>query len=90
MLLAVRAQCELLSLACDRQGRDMATLPKVLLWTPTEPLIESLPQFDDLAAPYVELGFDQLVVHHPAQSGPYGGSIKAFEQIAAHYADSSD
>jgi len=90
MLLAVQQQCELLTLACARQGRDTATLRKVLLWTPTEPTIESLPQFEELVAPYIELGFDQLVVHHPAQTGPYGGSIKVFEDIAAHYAAESD
>ena len=43
---------------------------KVLLWTPTEPVIESSDQFDELAAPYATLGFDQFVLHHPAQTGP--------------------
>ena len=55
---------------------------KVLLWTPTEPIIESLDQFDELVTPYAELGFDQFVVHHPAQTGPYGGDVATFEQIA--------
>ena len=44
---------------------------KVLLWTPMETVITSMAQFDELAAPYEELGFDQLVLHHPQQTGPY-------------------
>ena len=83
ILAAVRRQCVQLAKACDEQKRDPATLGQVLLWTPTEPVITSVDQFDELAAPYGELGFDQLVLHHPAQTGPYRGSISAFEQIAA-------
>ena len=66
--------------------RDVATLRKVLLWTPTETILTSRHQFDELAAPYEELGFDEFVLHHPAQSGPYGGSVPVFEQIAAGHA----
>ncbi len=86
ILDAVRQQCELLNEACVEVGREVSSLSKVLLWTPTESTISSLNQFQELAAPYLDLGFDQLVVHHPAQTGPYGGSVKAFEEIAAHYA----
>jgi hypothetical protein len=71
--------------ACRERGRDVTTLRKVLLWTPTETILTSSDQFDELAAPYEELGFDEFVLHHPAQSGPYGGSIPVFEQIAAGY-----
>ena len=59
---------------------------RVLLWAPAEPVITSVDQFDTLAAPYAELGFDQFVLHYPAQTGPFSGSVKAFEQIAAKYA----
>ena len=61
----------------------ITTLRKVLLWTPAETILTSTDQFDDIAAPYEELGFDEFVLHHPAQSGPYGGSVHVFEQIAA-------
>ena len=47
----------------------------MLLWTPTEPVITSLDQYDDIVGPYVELGFDQFVLHHPDQTGPYGGGV---------------
>jgi alkanesulfonate monooxygenase SsuD/methylene tetrahydromethanopterin reductase-like flavin-dependent oxidoreductase (luciferase family) len=67
-------------------GRARESLGRVLLWTPTDPDIESADQFDELVAPYQALGFDQFVVHHPTQTGPYGGNVPAFEQIAARYA----
>lgn len=86
VLEAVRRQLPLLEEACRSVGREPAGVGKVLLWTPTEPVIESLDQFDELVAPYDELGFDQFVVHHPAQTGPYGGDAAIFEQIAARSA----
>ena len=82
ILRAVKRQRELLDAACDAQGRDTTTLRKVVLWTPDETVLTSTDQFDELAAPYEELGFDEFVLHHPAQTGPYGGSIPVFEQIA--------
>jgi alkanesulfonate monooxygenase SsuD/methylene tetrahydromethanopterin reductase-like flavin-dependent oxidoreductase (luciferase family) len=83
MLESVRHQVPLLHAACRAVGRDPTTIGKVLLWTPTEPVLESADQFDELVAPYVELGFDQFVLHHPAQTGPYGGKLAVFEEIAA-------
>ena len=85
----VRAQCGQLIEACDTVGRDPATLPKVVLWTPAEPVLTSLDQFDALVAPYEELGIDQFVLHHPTQIGPYGGSVPVFEQIARRSASAS-
>ncbi|HVB92364.1 MAG TPA: LLM class flavin-dependent oxidoreductase [Acidimicrobiales bacterium] len=85
ILAAVRKQCAQLAEACSVEGRDPASLGRVILWTPAEPELTSADQFDELAAPYAELGFDQFVLHHPAQSGPYGGAVKVFEQIASIY-----
>ena len=53
---------------------------------PSEPAIDSAEQFEELAEPYAELDFDQIVLHHPNQTGPFGGSITAFEEIAARHA----
>ena len=85
ILRAVREQCALLDAACDEEGRQAATLGKVILWGPTETILTSTNQFDELAAPYEELGFDEFVLHHPAQTGPYGGSLPVFEQIAQRW-----
>ena len=86
VLDAVRRQVEQLTDACRDADRDPASIGKVLLWMPYEPQITSSDQFDEIAAPYVELGFDQFVLHHPDQTGPFGGDVKAFEQIAARHA----
>ncbi len=84
ILEAVREQVRTLEEACRRVGRE--TPPsKVLLWTPTEPALASVQQFDELAAPYADLGFDEMVLHHPDQTGPYGGDIKTFERVAAEH-----
>jgi alkanesulfonate monooxygenase SsuD/methylene tetrahydromethanopterin reductase-like flavin-dependent oxidoreductase (luciferase family) len=85
LLAAAREQLHVLDAICGERGRTVPA--KVVLWTPTEPVITSRQQFDDLAGPFAALGFDQFVLHHPAQSGPYGGSVAAFEEIAAAYAD---
>ncbi len=83
ILEAVRRQVGILEELCTTLRRDMPA--KVLLWTPTDPVVESADQFDDLAGPYAELGFDEVVLHHPDQTGPYGGDIRAFAQIAARH-----
>jgi len=83
ILASVRRQCDQLATACRQVGRPPASLAKVLLWTPTEPIISSIEQFHELVAPYAALGFDQFVLHHPDQTGPYRGSVSVFEQIAA-------
>jgi alkanesulfonate monooxygenase SsuD/methylene tetrahydromethanopterin reductase-like flavin-dependent oxidoreductase (luciferase family) len=82
ILASVRRQCALLESACHGAGRDPATMGRVVLWTPAETVLTSVDQFDELAAPYEELGIDQFVLHHPDQSGPYGGSMTVFARIA--------
>ncbi len=86
VLKSASRQVELLDAACREVGRNPADLGRVLLWMPTDPVLESLEQFEELAAPYKSLGFDQFVLHHPAQTGPFGGDVRAFEQIAARHA----
>ena len=86
VLEAVRCQVRLFDAACRGEGRDPATLRKVLLYMPSAPTITSADQFDELVAPYVDFGFDQVVLHHPAQTGPFEGDVAAFEEIAARYA----
>ena len=69
VLDTVTRQNELLDEVLAAVGRA-ESLERVLLWTPTEPNIDSADQFDELVAPYQALGFDQFVVHHPAQTVP--------------------
>jgi alkanesulfonate monooxygenase SsuD/methylene tetrahydromethanopterin reductase-like flavin-dependent oxidoreductase (luciferase family) len=79
---AVQLQRARLTQACEECGREATTLQTVLLWTPSDTVLTSVDQFDELVAPYEQLGIDEFVLHHPAQTGPYGGSLKVFEQIA--------
>jgi alkanesulfonate monooxygenase SsuD/methylene tetrahydromethanopterin reductase-like flavin-dependent oxidoreductase (luciferase family) len=85
VLDAARRQSGQLVAACRTGGRDPGTIGKVLLWTPVEPVLTSVDQFDELVGPYAELGFDQFVLHHPEQTGPYGGSCAVFERIASKH-----
>jgi len=79
----VRRQAARLDTACTSVGRDPSSLDKVLLWTPTDVVPSSPDHFEALVGPYRELGFDQVVLHHPEQTGPYGGSCRVFEEIVA-------
>jgi alkanesulfonate monooxygenase SsuD/methylene tetrahydromethanopterin reductase-like flavin-dependent oxidoreductase (luciferase family) len=83
ILDAARTQLGQLEEWCGQLDRPVPS--KVILWTPTETVLDSADQFDELAAPYADLGFDEFVVHHPEQTGPYGGSIRVFEEIAARH-----
>ena len=83
---AVEQQCRQLDDVCAAVRRDPATLRRVVLWTPADPVITSIDQFDEISAPYEAMGIDQLVLHHPDQTGPYSGSVAVFEEIAARSA----
>ena len=84
ILAAARTHVRQLEDWCRQLGRPVPS--KVILWTPTETVLDSVDQFDELAAPYGDLGFDEFVLHHPDQTGPYGGNVRAFEEIAARHA----
>jgi alkanesulfonate monooxygenase SsuD/methylene tetrahydromethanopterin reductase-like flavin-dependent oxidoreductase (luciferase family) len=85
VLDAARVQWAQLQEACHACGRKVSSLATVILWTPTEPHLTSVDQFDEMAGPFEALGFDQFVLHHPDQTGPYGGSVSVFEEIAARH-----
>jgi len=85
VLAAVTAQCGELEAACAEVGRDPAEIGRVLLVTAIDHGITSLGAFEDLAGPYAELGFEEIVLHHPTQIGPYGGDRATFEAVAARY-----
>jgi len=80
------AQQQLAQLDALAAAMDRPPPAKVILWTPTETVLDSADQFEELAAPFRALGFDEFVIHHPEQSGPYRGNIRAFEEIAARHA----
>ena len=86
---AVRARVETLSAVCEEEGRDPATLRRILLTGFTgEPWLESPQSFADLSARHGELGFDEIVVHWPRERTAFDGDLdldgdmKVFESIA--------
>jgi alkanesulfonate monooxygenase SsuD/methylene tetrahydromethanopterin reductase-like flavin-dependent oxidoreductase (luciferase family) len=84
VLEAVRRQIDRVEEACAEIDRDPADLERVLLVTDTTPPA-SLAAFDDLAGPFEAWGFQEIVLHYPAQSGPYRGDLSVFEAIAERY-----
>jgi alkanesulfonate monooxygenase SsuD/methylene tetrahydromethanopterin reductase-like flavin-dependent oxidoreductase (luciferase family) len=69
--------------ALEKEGRDPATLPRLLL-SGLSPLrtMASKARFDDVAGRVEELGFTDLVVHYPRESGAYATPAHVLDEIA--------
>jgi alkanesulfonate monooxygenase SsuD/methylene tetrahydromethanopterin reductase-like flavin-dependent oxidoreductase (luciferase family) len=76
-------QVALLNEACAKEGRDPATLDRLLL-TGFSPLrtMASAEEFAEVAGRCEELGFTDLVVHHPRESGPFATPAHVLDDIA--------
>lgn len=73
-----------LEVECEREGRDPATLERILLtgFSPL-PAMASKDGFDEVAGRAAELGFTEIVVHLPRESGPFATPVGVLEAIAA-------
>ncbi|MFF2075011.1 LLM class flavin-dependent oxidoreductase [Kitasatospora sp. NPDC058162] len=79
----IAAQIEKLTAACEAEGRDVATLEKMLLQGSTaEKPLQSLDAFVDWAGTYRELGVTELVIHWPVPDSIYQNDLAVFERIA--------
>lgn len=79
----IEAQLAALRTACETQGRDYATIVKVLLQGSTvEKPLASLDAFVDWAGRYQALGIDELVVHWPVPDSVFANDLAVFEKIA--------
>ena len=67
----------------EQEGRDPATLPRLLL-SGLSPLrtMESKARFDEVAGRAEELGFTDFVVHYPRESGAYATPADVLDEIA--------
>lgn len=87
---ALRGQIAKLGAACEKAGRDVAELDKILLtaFTPdrNRPM-ESVEAFVDFAGRHQELGFTELVVHWPVPESEFATDPVVFEQIATEALD---
>ncbi len=80
----IGAQLGKLRAACEAQGRDSASVHKVLLQGSTaEQPLRSLDAFVDFAGTYQALGIDEIVVHWPVPDSVFANDLAVFERIAA-------
>jgi hypothetical protein len=79
----LRKMMTAMDVACEKEGRDPATLDRVLL-TGFSVLrtMDSTAAFADVAGRSEELGFTDLVVHYPRESGPWATPPEVLEEIA--------
>jgi alkanesulfonate monooxygenase SsuD/methylene tetrahydromethanopterin reductase-like flavin-dependent oxidoreductase (luciferase family) len=85
VLAAARRQSERLSSACVGADRDPAGIGRVFLAADPGLQPGSVGQFEDLAGPVEEMGFSEIVLHHPEQTGPFGGDRATMAAISARY-----
>jgi len=82
---ALAGQAERLDRACEKIGRDPATVRRVLLtgFTPERnEMLGSVERFADFAGRHRALGFDEIVVHWPIPGTEFAAEQDVFEEIA--------
>ena len=79
----LRKMMTAMDVACEKEGRDPAGLDRLLLtgFSVLRPM-DSAAAFADVAGRCEELGFTDLVVHHPRESGPFSTPMRVLEEIA--------
>ena len=83
-LATVRRQMALVDEACERVGRNPASLDRLYLQGLTsDPWLASVEAFRELAGRYGELGFTDLALHWPRPEAPYESDPAVFEAILA-------
>ncbi len=79
----VASQIAKLTAACEANGRDVATVHKMLLQgSTTEKPLQSLDAFVDYAGTYRALGIDEIVIHWPVADSVFESDPAVFEKIA--------
>ncbi|NUR58412.1 MAG: LLM class flavin-dependent oxidoreductase [Catenulispora sp.] len=80
---ALEAAGKKLDRALEEEGRDPASLPRLLL-SGLSPLrtMESQARFDDVAGRAETLGFTDFVIHYPRESGAYATPAHVLDEIA--------
>jgi alkanesulfonate monooxygenase SsuD/methylene tetrahydromethanopterin reductase-like flavin-dependent oxidoreductase (luciferase family) len=80
--VAVASQMKLLDVACERQGRNPATIERlVVTGSRLDSGLRSAAQFAELKGIYEAVGVTDLVVHWPRAGEPYEGDEAILEQI---------
>lgn len=80
---AIRDQLDALEAACERVGRDPATIDRlVLTGASIGGVLDSAESFRDAAGVFAEIGVTDLVVHWPRPTPPYQGRPEVLDEIA--------
>jgi alkanesulfonate monooxygenase SsuD/methylene tetrahydromethanopterin reductase-like flavin-dependent oxidoreductase (luciferase family) len=80
----VKHQSRLLEQACGAEGRDPATIDRlVLTGSRLDSGLGSPAQFEELKEIYAEVGVTDIVVHWPRADDPYAGDESILEHIVA-------
>ncbi len=83
-LPALRAELERVDAACSTEGRDGATLGRLLfVGMRVAGVTASVAAFREAAGRFAELGFADLVVPWPRPEEPFAGDLRTLEAIAA-------
>jgi alkanesulfonate monooxygenase SsuD/methylene tetrahydromethanopterin reductase-like flavin-dependent oxidoreductase (luciferase family) len=69
--------------ACVAEGRDPASIARLVLVGHRERPLDSVEAFRDVAGRYQEAGFTDLVVHWPRTDEPFAADMEVLERIAA-------
>jgi alkanesulfonate monooxygenase SsuD/methylene tetrahydromethanopterin reductase-like flavin-dependent oxidoreductase (luciferase family) len=73
--------------ACVAEGRDPASIERLVLVGHRERPLASLEAFRDVAGRYAEAGFTDLVVHWPRSQEPFAADMAVLERIAGEVLD---
>ena len=87
---AGRDLVERLAEACAAEGREPASLARLVLVGHRERPLDSVEAFRDVAGRYGDAGFSDLVVHWPRQDEPFAADLRVLERIAAEVLGRSD
>jgi alkanesulfonate monooxygenase SsuD/methylene tetrahydromethanopterin reductase-like flavin-dependent oxidoreductase (luciferase family) len=87
---AGRDLVERLAEACAAEGRDPASLARLVLVGHRERPLASVAAFRDVAGRYEDAGFSDLVVHWPRPVEPFKADMAVLDQVAAEVLSASD
>jgi alkanesulfonate monooxygenase SsuD/methylene tetrahydromethanopterin reductase-like flavin-dependent oxidoreductase (luciferase family) len=87
---AGRDLVERLAEACAAEGRDPASIARLVLVGHRERPLASVEAFRDVAGRYAEAGFTDLVLHWPRRREPFAADVAVLERIAAELPAGSD
>jgi alkanesulfonate monooxygenase SsuD/methylene tetrahydromethanopterin reductase-like flavin-dependent oxidoreductase (luciferase family) len=80
----IARQVAQLTTACERAGRDPATIDRMVVTGPLlSPCMESVESFRSAIACYAAVGVTDLVVHWPRDEDPYAADLERFQEVFA-------